>query len=343
VDLEIVYCDPGGEGYHPVLHMARLAAELLGARLTTIHPSSPGRARKLLALFPRTRGSTDCLFICPSPSHLASLIMIDGWRRSYGTLIAWVFDSFWPEMIPAFARMRCPFDRVFVTEREDLGTWRRTLRVPVDWLPWGADVLRLGSGGPDRPIDLVRVGRQPPDWDDDATTRGATAARGLCFEGRPPSWADASENERQLMQTFSRSKYTLSSTNIVSPSIQTHPTREYITARWTDALAAGAIVAGIPPRSETVQELLWPEALLDLRTTKVDEALDVLVEDVRRWNPTRAALNHARALERLDWRWRFLELAQALSKKTPVLDRELAKLRVPPGGVREIGGSIGPS
>ena len=343
MDLEVVYCDPGGVGYHPVLHMARLAADLLEARLTTVPTSSPGRARKILALLPRTRGNTDCLLICPSPSHLASLTMIDGWRRSYGNLIAWVFDSFWPEMIPAFARMRCPFDRVFVTEREDLGTWRRTLRAPVDWLPWGADVLRLGSGAPERPVDLVRVGRQPPGWDDDATTRISVEARGLCFEGRPRSWADASDNERQLVQTFSRSKYTLSSTNLVSPSVQTHPTREYLTARWTDALAAGATVAGIPPRSETVQELLWPEALLDLRTTKIDEALDILVADVRRWNPARAALNHARALERLDWRWRFLELAQAFSRKTPTLDRELAELRVPDAGTRERAFPSGPS
>ena len=36
--LQVVYTDPGGEGYHCVYHMARLAAELLEGDLVVVSP-----------------------------------------------------------------------------------------------------------------------------------------------------------------------------------------------------------------------------------------------------------------------------------------------------------------
>jgi hypothetical protein len=260
--------------------------------------------------------------------YLTYLMVIEGWRTRYRKIVVWIFDSFWLEYIPRQLRLRCPFDHVFVTETEDLGAWRKILGVPVDWLPWGADVLRLGSAAAERPIDVVRVGRQPPGWEDDSVTRVAVEQRGLSFQGRPLSRPDASDNERELTQTFSRAKFTLSFSNRVSPALQTHPRREYITARWTDALAAGATVAGIPPQSEGVQELLWPAALFDLKTVKLDDALEVLKAAVREWTPARARTNYAGSLERLDWRWRLEKVARAFDRPLPPpLENELTGLR----------------
>jgi len=34
---------------------------------------------------------------------------------------------------------------VFVTERKDLNTWCQMALAPVDWLPWGSDVLNLDT------------------------------------------------------------------------------------------------------------------------------------------------------------------------------------------------------
>ena len=58
-------------------------------------------------------------------------------------MVAWVFDSFWTNYVPRFARMARVFDHLFVTEQEDMDTWRNMLRAPVEWLPWGSDALRL--------------------------------------------------------------------------------------------------------------------------------------------------------------------------------------------------------
>lgn len=308
--------------------MVRLAAELLDADLRILAPGAPRLSRRISALITRSRqGKHDCLLIGVSPTDLECLLALDDWRRKFRKVIAWIFDSFWVDSIPRYARVTHHFDHVFVTEREDLRTWRRRMRAPVSWLPWGSDVLRLGSPNGNRTFDLLRIGRQPSAWDDDKVTERACRERNLSFHGRPESSPDASENEKLVMRIFSQSKFSLTFSNAVSPSIQTHPTREYITARWVDALAAGATVAGIPPRSESVTSLLWPEALLDIGTTEIQGGLDVIQDAIRRWSPQHAQFNYLRALDRLDWRWRFQTIAEALGCKPSPLQAELAALQ----------------
>jgi hypothetical protein len=324
--LQVVYYDPGSPGYHCVHYMARLAAELLNAELVVLHPESITLIDKVKAILPRGDQGADCLLICPSPADLGRILQITNWRKKYRVLIAWVFDSFWTENIPRYARWTQIFDHIFVTEQEDLDTWRRMVRAPVEWLPWGSDVLRLGSDNPYRHVDLLRFGRQPLQWDDDSANESECNARGLIFQGRPPTLKDATENQGSLMSSLRSTKFALAFSNVVSPNPQTHPTREYLTGRWTDALAAGAIVAGIPPRSGSVSSLLWPEALLDLGTVNQSAGLEVVTSALREWTPARVRCNYMQSLARLDWRWRFKRIAETLSIRSNQLDKELADL-----------------
>ena len=325
--IQVVYADHGGEGYHCVLHMARLAAELLGGELVMIPPGFPTKAEKLSGiLLPRKKSRSTCLLICPLPADLSAILLVPNWRQTYSRIVAWVFDSFWTNWIPPWTRHTRIFDHVFVTEKDDLDVWRRMIHAPVDWLPWGSDVLNLGSSNPARPFDVLRFGRQPAEWNDDLANERACQAGGLRFHGRPESLSDATDNERGLMSALSKTKFTLAFSNRVSPSTQTHPTREYITGRWTDSLAAGATVAGIPPRSESVESLLWPEAMLDIGTVSQTEGLEVIASMTRAWTQERAQLNYMRSLEVLDWRLRFKTLAEAMSVHAPPLDAELERL-----------------
>jgi hypothetical protein len=327
--LIVVYSDPGGVGYHPVLHMARLAAELLAGELLVLPTSKPARAERITALLRRRArsGSDRGLVICASPGHLRSLLDIPGWRERFSTLVAWVFDSFWHRSIPRSIVLRRHFDRFFVTEPEDLDVWRRRTGVPVELLPWGSDVLRLGSGAGERDIDLLRFGRQPAGWDDDDATAEVCRQSGIAFHGRPAMHADASQNEAALMKLCGRTRFALAFSNLANPALQTHPTRQYITARWVDALASGASVAGVPPVTPVVDSLFWPGALLDLRGIDRREGLSLLSTALRAWTPAQARLNHRMALERLDWRWRFAALAAALGEVPRPLSDELDALR----------------
>lgn len=321
----VLYTDLGGAGYAPVLQMARLAAASLDAELTLLPPAPRGWKDWLSLLLPRSRGKEACLVICASPADLYAAEELR--RYSAGRVVAWVFDSFWVDYAPKFLGYTNHFDHIFVTEPEDLGGWRKAVRAPVEWLPWGSDVLGRGSANPEREVDLLRVGRQPPSWDDDEATARACARHGVRFAGRPAYYDDPLEGYRALLETFSQTKFTLSFSNRVSPSIQTHPEREYITGRWTDALAAGASVVGVAPRTEVVSELLWPGALVDPGTADRDASLEFIAEAVRSWSPRVAEENHALALERLDWRWRFEKIAAALEISPPPLARELEQLR----------------
>lgn len=336
--LVIAYSDPGGVGYHPVLHLVRLATELLEGELVLLPQREPAAAAKLAGVLRRRSrsGSDQCLLICASPTELRSFLQLDHWRSRFSAVVAWVFDSFWYQRIPRSAILRRHFDRIFITEIEDLSQWRALAGVEVDWLPWGSDVLRLGSEASTRDIDVLRFGRQPTTWEDDEATRRACQERGIAFHGRPETRNDASENEALIMRTCARAKFTLSFSNSVSPGVQTHPIRQYITARWVDALGAGATVAGVPPATPAVDSLLWPGALLELPGVELQAGLSTLEHAIRNWSPAQARINHRHALERLDWRWRLKILALALGRSPRSLASDLHLLE---RRVASLGGS----
>jgi len=308
--------------------MAQLAAELLEAELIVYDGNEPvSPVRMLASLAPRRRGSEACLVIAPEPRHLWAIVRVEHWLHGFGYVVAWIIDAFWDDRIPFPARNRGHFDHLFVTEQEVVDSWRATTGTPTSWLPFGSNVLDMGSNATHRPVDLQRFGRMPDTWDDDEASGAACAITGLRFEGRPPFLSDARANQREVMAQFARAKFTLSFTNRVSPADYTHPTREYLTGRWTDALASGATVAGVPPDCGSARELLWPEATLDFGTVDRAKGISRVLKAVAEWRPEVARLNHLRALERLDWRWRFREVATTMGVSAQRLDADFGRLR----------------
>lgn len=329
----IVYRVPSGTGWAPITYMVDLAAELLEAELLRLEVETwhLHRSWQITHFMGRQRNpqGEDCLMICTSPSDLLLLLAIPHWRKRFRTLSAWIIDSFWTDWIPSLMRWSHPFDHLFVTTAEDIPVWAHVTRTPITWLPWGTDALQLGSDASERPWDLVRVGRQPPEWDDDHTTEQACLSYNLRFQGRPPVLNTAHENQKRLMQLYRQSKFVLAFSNTVNPTQYTHPSRQYLTARWVDALACGASLAGIPPQEPSIQPLLWAEATLDFPTLQRNQGLQKVAAAVQQWTPQQAQTNYRYALERLDWRWRFATIAQVLQlQRSPQrLQADLAQLR----------------
>lgn len=328
-------------GWHPITHMVRIAAESFGADLLHLDARRwPTRSQQLRALLPRGGGSESCLVVCRYPIDLPSILLVPGWRTRFRTTAAWVIDSYWTDALPLVSRHTRLYDHLFVTTEEDIRAWQRLTGTPTSHLPWGADVLRLGSEDAARPIDLLRVGRQPPEFEDDRVTEAACRARGIRFAGRPTAPPEPAAATRALMARYADSKFVLAFSNSVNLTAYTHPTRQYITGRWADALACGAVVAGVAPVAPDVRRLLWPGATLELGGVRQDEGLKVIAGALRDWSPQRAKLNHRYALERLDWRWRFAEIASVLGESPARLGAELDELRreltrIDPGGERQ--------
>lgn len=329
----ILDCIPEERGWSPIRHMVSLAGELLGAEILAVGHGGPTIAEKLSSLLLRRRRGSDesdesCLMMCAGPGELAKVLTVAGWRKRFSFLAAWIIDSFWLEHISIFTRTASPFDHFFVTSLEDIDQWRRATGISTTWLPWGADALRLGRCAATREWDLTRVGRQPEDWEDDAESAKLAASLGIRFRGRPPSPnLTTLQNQRFLMEVYGDTKYVLAFSNSVNHERYTHPTRQYLTGRWVDALSCGATVAGIAPRGETVSQLLWPDATLDFSGVRRSEGLPVLAAALKDWTPARARHNYRMALRNLDWRWRFKTLCDHFGIAPAPLAAELAQLK----------------
>ncbi|WP_310528844.1 hypothetical protein [Nocardioides sp.] len=241
--------------------------------------------------------------------------------------MGWVIDSFLDDRIPRMARHRGHFDQLFITDVEMVDNWAAQTGATTAWLPFGSDVLSQPSMPTERPVDLLRVGRQPEAWDDNGSTALAAERLGLRFSAGPPIDPDPARNQEALLAAMRSSKLTLSFTNLVSPATYTHPTRDYVTGRWTDALASGAAVAGVAPTCEAGTRMLWEDGLVRLPDTDRDGGLDVIAHAVRSWSPEKSDAIHLEALRTLDWRHRFRELAACVDLQSAKLEDEIARLQ----------------
>lgn len=328
----ILYVRPEGGGWGPITAMASLSARLLQADLITMERRELGRVHKARALLPRLRGAESLLVISPVPESLNFIALVPGLRRHYGTVIGWVVDCWWTNRIPVAVTRGHLYDRLLVTEKEVVDDWRRVTRMPVEWVPLGADVLgalreRGRAGDYERTVDLQRMGRQPEAWDDDELVAAMCEHRGLAHGPRPPFGTTPEGSYANVLAAAAGARSLLAFTNLASPAGYTHPSREYVTSRWLDALALGALVVGQRPREEGSDELLWEGATLDVSPTNVAAGLDALAAELTHWTPERADAIQDQALRRLDWRWRLREVAELLDVASPVLDAELRELR----------------
>jgi hypothetical protein len=235
-------------------------------------------------------------------------------------------DSFQTTWLPN-RRVLDQFDIVIYKQAYDRPVYEGLVGDRALWLGWGSDVLDLGSAAADRSIDVLRVGRQPDEWDDDARTQAACLSRGLSFQGRPPQSATREQAQSDLMRNhLGRAKFCIAHSNVAAPAPYTHPSKEYLTPRWIDALASGASVAGIPPWAD-IELVDWPGALLAFDRIDLEANLNQLASAVDRWTPAVAIHNHLQALRRLDWRWRFSTLAERLGLNPGALNEDLHRLK----------------
>ena len=264
--------------------------------------------------------------IAPQPEHLLGVVGVREWLRGSGHSAALVTDSYWVERIPRMVGRYGHFDQIFIHDAELVDDWHSKTGLPVGCVPVGSDVLGHGTGESVRPVDVLRVGRQPAAWDDDDRLIQAAKLLGLEAAGRPPMYDDAGVGYRELMKATSRAKATLAFTNKVNPTPYTHPTREWLSYRWVDAIATGTVVAGVPPKCQAASDLLWPEALLEVSPVDMKDGLRVIAEWTERWTPGIPRALHQRALMTLDWRWRLKTIAQEMDLTAPLLDSELGAI-----------------
>ncbi|MGA4507731.1 hypothetical protein ACQB6R_01700 [Propionibacteriaceae bacterium G1746] len=314
-------------GWGPVTALAHLVARLWETTLVEIHPTRDyGVPTKLASMLPRLRGRRGpLLVIAAHPGDLLALADARVLLGRFDQVGAWVIDSFWDERIPRFARERRTIDRVWVTDAELVERYASAMRVPAGWAPWGSDALGWpGSSG--RDVDVLRLGRQPQAWGDDDANRALFAERGLSYQGTfTGSQTDGLVNQREVVRQLSRAKVVLASSNLASPSDYTHPTRDYITARFTDAVTCGTRIAGQLPQVQAAS-LIPAAARVEIDVSSREAGINAIATAVAAWTEGASQRLHSHALAELDWRHRIREISEALDVTTPTLTAELAAL-----------------
>lgn len=327
--VDIYSAVPDDIGWHPIHRMIELMSTYIDAEVRSVDlHASLSRLTKVMALLPRRRSSADCaVVIANDPGQLLALAQPTHFRRQYRRIIGWVIDSFWDDRIPLSVRHRNFYDVIFVTDPQDVRSWTESGVKGVECLPWGSDVLSLMNRQQQaRTVDLQRVGRQPAAWDDDDQMSTLAISEGLTYRGRtfrPGTQPTPDEAWIDLDQALWSAKAVLAFSVRDAPARYTHPTKDYLTGRWTDALAHGCVVMGSRPRSDAAEDLLWDEATIELDPRDPASGLNSALTLLAGWTPQIARDIQIRALQQLDWRHRFAEVFRALGVDSPELRRDL--------------------
>ena len=331
-------------GWTVIHHMKNLLARLTQAEVHDLASFGSSKVERLLSPYsPRSRSNDERVAVCitvagySAPKFIPALRKLGGFSR----VALWIVDSFWTDPVQQQRRVIDKhFDHVIYTQRYDRAFYEKLFGSRALCLECGSDALGLGTDDPDRDCDLQRIGRQPASWDDDEVNRADCTARGLRYRGRPPRDTTAESFAVLMKQSYSRTKFVLAHSNVAAPAPYTHPTKAYISGRWTDALACGASVAGMPPEGD-LDLIDWPEALLRFPSLDRNVGLDLVAAAAEAWTPATAYANHLGALRTLDWRWRFRKLVDALGFQAPLLDADIVQLEARIASMSTIGGASG--
>ncbi|RUQ34309.1 hypothetical protein D8M33_01190 [Micrococcus sp. HSID17245] len=328
MQIDILFIRPGGTGWGPVTELVQLVRRIFAARVIEVDDRGDVSAlRKVATALPRgrRRPGHHLLVVAANPAAVAHLSHPRLWLPGYESVAAWIIDSFWTDRTPRILRSRPHVDQLFITDPGLVDEWRTISGLPVACLPWGTDTARFPLAEGEKPVDLLRLGRQPAAWDDDAATAAAAAGHGLVFAGRPAMSEDHLKNQANVRAALLHAKLVLAFSNLVSPAPYTHPTRDYLTGRWMDALAAGCRVVGVAPRAAPRQ--LWDGATLEISPTNPDVAWETLARAVGEWTLDASLRTQRMARRHLDWRLRLRGLCATMGwPLPPVLAAELDAL-----------------
>lgn len=329
MNVDVMVAIPKDSGWEPIRNMTFLLSKYLDTKPIFLNVNkSLSSTTKILSMMPRMRKSRRKLvLIAYDPGQLYAISQLGNIFSSYGEIYGWVIDSFWSERIPRIAQKNFVFDKIFVTDPSDIPDWHHAGVKEVGASAWGTDVwTNIGNRiYSHKSNDVLRVGRQPIAWEDDSLTLKESERFGIKFEGRPKFGETTQETFQNLSSALQRSKIVLAFSNKVSPTSYTHPTKEYLTGRWVDALGWGCVVAGQVPKTAGARELLWEEATIEVSPFDLHQGV-IELSAYLATNRVAPEFQVIKSLEKLDWRWRFKDLFDEIGIFSPSLVEDLMEI-----------------
>lgn len=210
------------------------------------------------------------LFVAMAPSWLRALRGVRGLRRAARQLAVYVFDA-WPYQLRSLMRWRRQvawIDHLFVAYPEAVAVYGPRLRCPVHYLVQGTSPERFRPDRPERPIDLLSIGRREPTAHRRLVELAAAEDLLYVFADRTVPVAFDLDDSRLLTGSLARSANAQVSWAVEA----TDPARaggySPVTARWFEAAACASVALGRRPRSATFDDLFpYERFVVDLDPT----------------------------------------------------------------------------
>ena len=276
------------------------------------------------------------LIIALHGGDLELLSSIPGWRQSFDVVIAYVFDSWNPEIYSNNVRY---LDSLFVALPEVIQPLKKNFGIPVSLVPFAADVLAHGSCQLNRPIDLTNFGRIPQQYHQAFFHRfNQPNSERIYFNFTPrkvenmpklPYEKRKDEEDTLLLFHMLRKSKLMLAFDTLYPGMRQFPF-SFVTLRWFYGAATGCAIVGKRPITPVADELLnWEDSTIELPEDprKSVELIEELLQDTTRLHAIHKR-NYIESLACHDWRHRIQTIFEAVNLPLPdVLREELSQLK----------------
>jgi hypothetical protein len=277
------------------------------------------------------------LMIGIAGADLELLSSIPKWRERFDVVIAYIFDSWVPEI---YSKNVYHLDHLFVALPEIIDELKKRFGILVSLISCAADVLAQGSCQLKRSIDLTSFRRIPSQYDTvffnkfnqpgseqiyyKSTPRTAEEFPKLPYEMRRDE-----PDTRLLFHILRHSKITLAFDTLY-PGMRRFP-YSFITQRWFYGTATGGALFGKRPTAPLMDELMnWEDATIELPDDpqKSVEFINELLQDEVRLNSLYKR-NYVESLARHDWRHRIQSMLESVKiPLTQGLLEELSQMKM---------------
>ncbi len=250
------------------------------------------------------------------PYELFALNAIPAWRER-SRFAACFISEIWAKFVPEYLlETLSKFDRIYVAVTQPIDEVSRITGRPCEYLPLATDTL-LFSPFPDPPqrgIDVCGIGRRSPVTHD--ALLALAKERGLFYYYDTVRAADvvnprrqitfnvscAAEHRSLLANILKRSRFFIANRARANEPELTRGVEE-VGGRFFEGAAAGTVMLGDPPRTETFRSLFdWPDIVIPIPvdSPQIGETLAELDADPERCDRIRRT-NVMNSLLRHDW------------------------------------------
>jgi hypothetical protein len=256
--------------------------------------------------------------VCGTYWDLPYVNAIERWRDHCKISVCWI-DEMWAAEIPGYKywlHALSQFDYVFMGCSDSVSALSQATNRPCYWLPEGIDALRF-SPFPDPParvIDVYSIGRR---YEGIHREMLKAAERGDLFyvHDTVQNFANTEvydhQQHRNLFANMAkRSRYFVVAPAKMDVLYESRGQDDEIGYRYYEGAAAGTVMIGAAPDSESYRELFgWPEAVIQIQPDGSDvmAILRELGSDPERMAAI-SRRNTKQALLRHDWAYRWNEM-----------------------------------